>query len=216
VFEDRIQNMELPGPSMDLDDRFYASLAIEKRKLAKPTLRSWFLMPTIQKFAIASLTFILGLTAGYLIQNSPATEPGDLQALTEEVTTLKEMMMLSLLERESATDRLRAVSISQELDRASQQVTSALLQTLNNDENTNVRLAALEALKQYGNDSNVRTQLIESIAHQDSPLVQIALAELMASLQEKSSVKEFEKLLQNDHTPADVKNKIRERINVLI
>jgi HEAT repeat protein len=126
------------------------------------------------------------------------------------------MMMLSLLEKESATERLRAVSMSQDLDQASQTVTTALLKTLNQDENINVRLAALEALEPYSADSKVRTELVLSISKQGSPLVQIALAELMVSLQEKSSVKEFQKLLQDENTPKDVKSKIRQRIEVLI
>ena len=126
------------------------------------------------------------------------------------------MMMLSLLEKESATDRLKAVSLSQELEESGEAVTNALIKTLNNDENVNVRLAALEALKPYGNQSEVRQALIRSIASQDSPLVQIALADLMASLQEKSSVPEFDKLLQDNRTPGEVKKRIRKSIEVLI
>ena len=76
--------------------------------------------------------------------------------LGQEVSDLKELMMLSLLEKESATERLKAVSLTQEMDQASQKVTSALLQTLNNDDNVNVRLAALDALKPYSSDGNVR------------------------------------------------------------
>jgi hypothetical protein len=47
-------------------------------------------------------------------------------------------------------------------------------------------------------------------------LVQIALAELMAQLQAKSSVTELEKILKNENTPTDVKKKIEESLKVLI
>ena len=128
----------------------------------------------------------------------------------------KEMMMLSLLEKESATDRLKAVSLTGEFSNASEQVTHALLKTLTMDDNVNVRLAALDALRPYAANSAVRAELIRAIAKQDSPLVQIALAELMAALQEKSSLKEFEKLLKDDKTPSEVKKRIKEKIEVLI
>jgi hypothetical protein len=216
--DQKIMKIESPSPSTELDDRFYATLALEKKKKIRTfSLKNWFAFPEmVPKLGLASLTFTLGVAAGYFILQRPEPQAKDLSTLTQEVSNLKEMMMLSLLEKESATERLRAVSMSEELDQASQTVTSALLKTLNQDENINVRLAALEALKPYSTDGKVRTELVLSITKQDSPLVQIALAELMVSLQEKSSVKEFQKLLQDENTPKEVKSKIRQRIEVLI
>ena len=135
--------------------------------------------------------------------------------LSQEISDLKEMMMLSLLEKESATDRLKAVSLTQGMDQVSKQVTGALLQTLNNDDNVNVRLAALDALRPYSKDGQIREALVRSIALQKSPLVQVALAELMAELQEKGAINEFEKILKDGETPADIKKKIRESIQVI-
>jgi len=57
---------------------------------------------------------------------------------------------------------------------------------------------------------------VRAIAQQDSPLVQVALAELMVSMQEKSSVKELKKLLQQRSTPKEVRQRIEESIKVLI
>jgi len=129
---------------------------------------------------------------------------------------LKEMVMLSLLEKESATDRLKAVSLTSEMTQASKKVTEALIQTLNEDGNINVRLAALDALRPYTHESSVRESLIRSISNQSSPMVQVALAELMVQLHEKKSVKELRKLLEEEATPKDVKERIEESIQVLI
>lgn len=120
--------------------------------------------------------------------------------------------MLSLLEKESATERLKAVSLTQEMDQASKHVTGALLQTLNSDENVNVRLAALDALRPYSKDGQIREALVRSIAQQKSPLVQVALAELMAELQEKGAIDAFKNILEDGETPSDIKKKIRENI----
>ncbi len=132
------------------------------------------------------------------------------------MSDLKEMMMLSMLEKESATDRLRAVSLTSDMTTVSDKVTDALFKTLNNDNNVNVRLAALEAIKPYVKDSNVRKQLVMSIGQQDSPLVQVELAQLMVIIQEKKSVKELQKLMDSDRTPKEIKSKIKESIEVLI
>jgi HEAT repeat protein len=136
--------------------------------------------------------------------------------LTQQVESLKEMMMISLLEKESATERLKAVSLTHDLAGPSEKVTTALLRTLNSDPNTNVRLAALDALQGYTSLAEVRAGLVHSITLQKSPLVQVALAELMVAIQEKSSVSALKKVMDQKATPKEVKEKIKKSIDVLI
>lgn len=215
--DEQVLMIQEPSPSRRLDDAFYSMLASEKRERAAAfDWRKMFSWPTLApKLSFAAVALVIGIAVGYFVR--PASQPErQIDQLSQQVTDLKEMMMLSLLEKESASDRLKAVSLTADMDRASQKVTGALLQTLNNDTNANVRLAALEALMPYTKDSHVRQELIESIAKQESPLVQIALAELMAELQEKSSVEELQKILKDNRTPRDVKKKIEESIDVLI
>lgn len=211
--EDQIQTLEVTGPSMNLDAKFYQALSDEKKASVKSTVSfNWNLL--LPRLAFAAILILAGFFTGYLLQ-SPS-QKSEVKQLTEEVSELKEMMMLSLLEKESAAQRLKAVSLTSEMPHASTKVTDALFTTLNKDENVNVRLAALEALEPYVKDSHVRTRLVESIALQDSPLVQMAMAELMVAIQEKGSVKELKKLLESDKTPQEVKSKILESIKVLI
>jgi hypothetical protein len=213
--DENLAKMVDPNPSMDLDHRFYAMLMEEKarssRKLFNIQWPNWNLMP---RLAFGAVLVIIGFVGGYII-NGPQAK-SDVTSLTKEVTDLKEMVMLALLEKESATDRLKAVSLTSEMDKASKKVTEALIQTLNNDGNVNVRLAALDALRPYVRDGNVRESLIRSIANQNSPMVQVAMAQLMVELNEKKSVKELRKLLQEEGTPKDVKERIEESIQVLI
>jgi hypothetical protein len=216
ALEDRIAQVKFPAPPADLDHRFYQMLALEKKSKSSFSWRRFFSWPELApRLALASVTLAIGIGIGYMAK--PASAPNqNIEMLSQEVSSLKEMMMLSLLEKESATERLKAVSLTQEMDMASVKVTGALLNTLNEDDNVNVRLAAVEALKPYVRDSHVREELIRSIGKQQSPLVQVALAEMMAELKVKSSVKELEKIMKSDRTPADVKNKIKQSIDVLI
>lgn len=214
TLDEQILNVATAVPSLRLDDQFYTALAKEKRQQGKGSsfsLQSWDIFP---RLAAAAVLILSGFAVGYFIQ-SPA-QKNEVSELTQEVSDLKEMMMLSLLEKESATQRLRAVSLTSEMDQVSEKVTTALFTTLNYDENVNVRLAALEVLKGYSKSSKVRAQLIESIAFQDSPLVQVAMAELMVAIQEKKSVDALKQLLKSDKTPNEVKTKISESIEVLI
>ncbi|HTF17951.1 MAG TPA: HEAT repeat domain-containing protein [Chryseolinea sp.] len=217
AMEEGVEHLETPMPSLALDHKFHAMLQAEK-KTPRSSSFSWKVLFTWEglapKLALASVTLIAGLIGGMYLQN-PGHKDLQIQQLGDEVRELKELTMLSMLEKESATERLKAVSLTQDMDQASRAVTNALLQTLNNDENLNVRLAALDALRPYSQQSEVREALIRSISKQDSPLVQVALAELMAALQAKSSVKELQKIMRDKTMPSEVKKKIQESIEVL-
>lgn len=203
-------------PSVRMDQNFYSALAKEKenqhRSRAAYSLFDWSTL--FPKLALAASILLVGFAGGFFFR-SPS-EDRSVAQLTQQVGELKEMMMLALLEKESATERLKAVSLTSDMEQVSKRVTSALFQTLNSDENVNVRLAALDVLMNYAKDGEVRAGLIKSIAVQDSPLVQVALAELMVTLHEKRSVNELKKLLNSNKTPKEVKGKIEKSISVLI
>ena len=108
---------------------------------------------------------------------------------------------LSVDEQIAKEEQLRQLKYA--LDQLSPdiKVIMALLNTLDRDGNINVRLASLDVLAENSYIPEVRTGLIQSITNQDSPLVQIAMADIMIRLQEKESVEKFRQLLErNDHS----------------
>ena len=215
--DNKVMKLNFAAPSSALDDRFYQMLASEAGSRNSFSWRAFFSWPELApKLAFASVMLIIGVGVGYLLRPAAVSESKEMAELGKQMSEMKEMMMLTLLEKESATERLKAVSLTQDMTKASEKVTSALLETLNNDENVNVRLAALDALRPYVGNSAVRQELIRSIAIQESPLVQVALAETMAALQVKSSVRELEKILKDEKTPSEVKTRIQKSIDILI
>lgn len=159
---------------------------------------------------------IIGLGLGLSLRNGSANNKQEIAQLSNQLTEMREMVLLTMLEQKSTGERLKAVNLTQGMDKVSQKVADALLHTLNKDENVNVRLSALDALYQYASEPKVREGLIQSISQQESPLVQLALAEVMVALQEKRSVKELQELLQKDQVPGVVKEKIKSSIEVLL
>ncbi|GAA4033205.1 hypothetical protein GCM10022409_16910 [Hymenobacter glaciei] len=127
----------------------------------------------------------------------------------------EQKMLLTMLQNPSATQRLRAVGQSKEIAKANEEVVTALLSTLNNDSNVNVRLATLEALAQLGQDPVVRQGLVRSLTLQDSPLVQSALADVMVQLQVRRSVQPLRQLLRQTGLNETVKTKIESSIQTL-
>jgi hypothetical protein len=148
-------------------------------------------------------------------QEKPSSESKQLEALTAQVHEMRELMMLSLLQNPSASERLRAVSYTSEIRYVNPNIAAALLATLNNDPNVNVRLTTLEALTHFARDPVVREGLIQSILQQDSPLVQAALADAMLKLQEKRAIQPFKKLLQQKDLNSMVRVKIEQTITRL-
>ena len=126
-----------------------------------------------------------------------------------------EKMLVTMLEQPSATKWMKAISYADDFEKADDRVLNAILGTLNNDPNPNVRLAAVEALSRYSNIRFVREGLIRSINTQESPLVQVALVDLMRKLGEKGARPELQKLLQNRELNYSVRSKARETIEML-
>ena len=133
-----------------------------------------------------------------------------------QMADMKEMMMMSMLEERSASKRLQGLQISSNLVSENEQITNAMFVTLNNDESTNVRLAALTILTSYANDPEIRAGLVNSISEQKSPIMQVALAELMVELQEPMAKLEFQPILEGDYTPEEVKTTLRENLDKIM
>ena len=217
-FNHKLDGLEIPGPSERMSDGFYAMLAQEKKQSKAAgsfDLVRWFTVKPAFRWAYSFGLVLVGVLGGYLVSRQPADNQ-QLDQLTSEVADMKEMMMLTLIDKESTSDRLKAVNLTSEMTNVSQKVTDALLNTLVKDDNVNVRLAAIDALYPYASNPEVRKGIIRSIVKQESPMVQVALAEMMVGLQVKGSVKELENLAGKETTPPEVKEKLKESIDILI
>ncbi|MFD2571046.1 HEAT repeat domain-containing protein [Spirosoma soli] len=220
--------LPLPEPGNTMHIRFQAMLdtykdtvATERKSWVENLLaklrQGWMSQPAL-RIAYSLTLLLVGVAAGYWFnrQSAPAVaSQQQIDTLSNQVQEMRQMMLLSLIDNPSASERLRAVSYTNEISEADDKVVSALLTTLNNDSNVNVRLVTLEALAKLADDPKVREGLVQSIARQDSPLVQSALADVMVKLQEKRSIKPLRQLLKDDGLNDLVKTKIEQSIKEL-
>lgn len=207
-----------PIPSGRLQENFYAMLSAEPGMNPWQQIVRWFRQdPAIRlsHIAVGMVVLLIGIAIGY--QLSPAQQYEDrISSLSGEMEQMREAMVLTLLDQPSAVQRLKAVSISTDLSGADGKIYHALLKTLNEDTQVNVRLAALEALLRYGQDPIVRRGLVQSIPQQESPLVQIALANAMVALQETQAVDPLKNLLEQHDLNEVAKQAIEQSIQILI
>ena len=101
------------------------------------------------------------------------------------------------------------------MDRSDSEVFDALLRTLNEDANVNVRLSAVDALQRFAGNSEVRTELRQSLPRQTSPLVQIALIDSLTEARDRAAVGVLEQLQQRSDVDPAVKARIQRALGRL-
>jgi len=144
--------------------------------------------------------FAAGRSAGSQRTRPTTTEiaTGDaaqqIAAMRTEMHDMREMVSLSLMQQQSATERLKGVTWTGQLDQPSGEVVSALLDALMHDPNVNVRLATIDALERVAARPDVRQGTIQAVQQQPSPLVQIALIDFMVKTNERESVPALQRL----------------------
>ncbi len=210
----KLNEIPVPEPDDNLDKNFYNLLEPLKSVITRPENRAKYFseklngiinLVTLPKLGYASLFIILGIVIGrWLIPGNAA----QLEQMSAEVKQMKEVMVLTMLNQPSPSERIKAVSSVNTISDSDSKVINALIETLNSDPDVNVRLVTVEALSGFTQNPLVRQGLVQSIAKQKSPLVQIALADLMVSLREKNSVEPLKNLLKDKEISYAVKNKI--------
>jgi len=175
-------------------------LKAAKKPAAAATARPWWAAMWPAKpawqFALASALLVAGVVAGRYAA-APRTENPELAQLKGQVEGLRQMVALSMLQEQSAGSRMRGVTYSVQMAQPDSQVQQALLHAVNHDPNVNVRLSAVDALEKYAADPQVRRALVDAVPVQDSPLVQVALIDLLVQLNDKDSAPALERLLND-------------------
>ena len=199
---------EQPGPA--LRARFDAMLEAYGEGARQAKLRPgsssglsrwvehWWPRQPVFQFAFAVVFLLAGSAAGHLL-TVVGSGNQQLTQLREEVHSMRGLVTLSLLQQQSAIERLRGVNWSYRMDQPDREVVSALLNALKYDSSVDVRLAAADALRRSGRDLAVRQGLVEALGRQESPLVQITLIDLMVEMKERQAI-DVLRQLQKDTT----------------
>jgi len=157
-------------------------------------------------WAWSAALLVAGIAAGHWLDERGRSQ-ADLARLQDEVQHMRQLVTLSLLEEQSASERLRGVDYANRVEQSDTQVLSALLHAVNYDPNVNVRLAAVDALRKFSASPSVRATLDQSLVKQNSPLVQIALIDLIVDTRDTGALPALESLQHNADTDKNVREK---------
>jgi len=191
--------------------RFDLMIAAYQEGLNQTSSHSHWSRRLSVQFALGSALLALGLGVGRQIRTvqSPADNQRsrEVAELRGELMDMKQMVALSLMQQQSASERLRGVNWSYDLQQPGESVLTALLDTLMHDPSVNVRLATVDALRQFGDRPAVRKGVIEAITRQESPMVQVALIDLAVDLREKESIATLRLLSRDQNVDAIVRER---------
>ncbi|NOT43193.1 MAG: hypothetical protein HOP14_01160 [Acidobacteria bacterium] len=169
---------------------------------ARPVRGGW---PWVQ-VAAAAVLLASGVWMGRQVA-APARPDAEMAALRQELRETRELVTLSLLQQQSASERLKGVGWTDRLDEPGDAVVSALLDTLVRDPNVNVRLAAVDALARFGDRAPVRQGAVDALARQTSPLVQLAMIDFVVEVDARTAVPVLRRLSQDPALDASVRER---------
>lgn len=213
---------ELPEdqPSERLQTGFAGFLEEQKDRApikSRTRLNSWE-MGVAAGFAL----LIIGAAFGLLWVNNQQQQ-AQINRLNSEMQIAQKLLALSMLENASASDRIQALNtIPAELGKPNKKlevdprVLQVLAQTLNQDENINVRIKAAEALFELSFDPTVIQIFLHALRNQDKPAIQILLIDMLVALNAKAAVQPLQDLLEDKDQLDLVKHRAAEGIEKLI
>jgi len=203
-----IQVMEkssLLEPRTSLKRSFDQALKAELESIQKPKGKVVSFQAYAYRIAAGVALVILSVSIGYQVNKNYRQEQ-ELARLQSEMNATKQMMMAMLDNQQSASQRMVGTTVAYKMTRMDDEIVTALAKSMNEDPNTNVRLAAMDALSKFYDEPAVQKALIQSLSIQKDPVVQITLIQLLVQMKEKSVVKELEKIADDPVTLKAVKD----------
>jgi len=187
-----LQGISQPEPPPRVRRKFYEEL---DRRGGRMRAAPWWErlgFAGVRGLATAMGCVIAGLAVGVLLKNGEVerTELADLQA---QVTELNRNLILDRLENVSASKRLLGVIDAAGVAQHDAEITRALLSRAVDDRVYSVRAAAIDAIGPRVNTPAVGHELMGLLEKSESPIVQLALVDLVLR---HGSAQQVEELLQ--------------------
>jgi hypothetical protein len=192
-------------------NEFASILEAEKSKISKSRFSLSSIKSTM-KIAASILIFVAGTIFGIIIQNQ-SLSTSKISKLEYELNNLKQQVIFETLKNQSASEKIQAINFTTYNQNIERKLADILVETLNTDENINVRLAALDALSQFSNEPSIRNGLINSLSMQENPYLQVGLIKVLINFNSPDANEAIHVFLNQNDLQPDVKNYAKELIH---
>jgi hypothetical protein len=188
---------DIPGeePSPQLRRNFYRNLEKASRPTISSKLRALLGFSGNMGWLTATACILVGIGAGQMVGGPASDDDGmRLAALEENVSVLNRNLILDRLENDTASKRLRGVMDAAALVGDDEEIATALLLRATDDRVRSVRTAAITALGPRMAAPKIGSRLMELLQSTESPLVQLALVDLVLRNGSNLQISELQKL----------------------
>jgi len=129
---------------------------------------------------------------------------------------LKKDVFFTMLKTESSSNRIQAVNYADGLENPDAPVIEVLIETLNNDKNVNVRMAAAYALAKFADQKSVIDSLVVSLSKQVDPILQVTLINILVERKERNAIQQLERIIKDESTLKEVRGVAENGVRQLI
>jgi hypothetical protein len=175
--------------------------------------RRWLGWITAPGLAAAMGCLFVGVMVGLLLRSQPTANHDELADLQQQVAILNRNLVLDRLENDSASKRLLGVIEASDLAEHDPEVRRALLERAVDDRVHSVRSAAIDAIGPRVGSPAVGDELMASLEKAESPLVQLALADLVLRYGNPMQMEQLLQLSERGRLHPDVAQHVKSSVS---
>lgn len=176
---DALGDIEREQPSADLRRSFHERLEHASRGSWLDRFRNSLGLRSNAGWLTATACVLIGLGIGNLTGKVEDSDSARLAALEQNIDTLNRRLILNRLEDQAPGTRLRGIMDAASYASDDIEIANALLVRATQDRVSSVRSAAIDALGASRNVSAVGEQIMSLLEKAESPIVQLALVDLV-------------------------------------
>jgi hypothetical protein len=206
-----LEDLPQEAPSQRLRRRFYDELEHADRRLHRR--RRWLSLLGAPALVAAMGCLFVGVVIGLFLRSSPAPEHAQLAQLQQQVAILNRNLVLDRLDSDSASKRLLGVIEASDLAGHDPEVMRALLERATDDRVHSVRTAAIDAIGPRVDTPAVGDELMASLEKAESPLVQLALADLVLRYGNQKQLEQLVQLSEHGKLHPDVAEHVKASVS---
>ncbi len=217
-----ISNTTNIEPSEKLKTGFYQMLEAEKTTLHEKPLKSSaktigfrHLTRTLRIAAQIAILIGIAVIINNQMRNSRVRNI-EIASLKQEVNYLQQNMNLVSLKQPSASQRIHAINNMNYSSTENTDIINALINTMNTDENVNVRMTSMYALTKFSDIENVRFALLTSLSKQTDPILQISLINIIVGFQDIRVKESLKNIITNENYSNTVKEQAKNGLETFI
>ena len=203
--KEKVQSITIENEEFELNE----DKKSEKRNLSIPANK-------IYRYAYAAGLIVFGFLLGRLgYMGSSSQGENQISSLQAEVQQMKHTVSLSMLKQQSPSARLQGIRFIAQEEKPDDELVTMIIRLLKTDPNVNVRLASVEALFLFKDFPMVKKNLIEALKTESSPLVQVAIIDLLVDIRENRAIEALKQIINDKEINTVVRKRAKEGIKKL-